>query len=121
MYLTYDEYAGMGGTLDDAVYARCAMRADALMDRMTHGRIRDESPVRDCVKYAAFDLAEAIAADMRAGTDGADIAAIGNDGVSITYATPYAPTKRYAQIVRAYLDGQVDAHGTPLMYAGVDA
>jgi hypothetical protein len=121
MYLTIEEYAGMGGTLDDATYARCAVRADALITRMTHGRIQDESPVRECVKYAAFDLAEAIAADARTGMDGAEVAAVANDGVSITYAAPETSARRYARIVRSYLDGQADVRGVPLLYAGVDA
>ena len=121
MYLAFDEYKGMGGTIDENAFKRCAMRAEALITRMTHGRIQNESPVRECVKYAAFDLVSAIASDMQMGADGRDVASMSNDGVSITFATADTAARRYAQIVRSYLDTQTDARGIPLLYAGVDA
>lgn len=121
MYLTFEEYKGMGGTVDENAFKRGEMRASALITRMTHGRILNESPVRECVKYAAFDLVSAIVSDMQMGADGCDVASMSNDGVSITFATATSSARRYAQIVRSYLDCQLDANGTPLLYAGVDA
>lgn len=45
MYLTFEEYKGMGGTVDENAFRRSEMRASALITRMTHGRILNESPV----------------------------------------------------------------------------
>lgn len=121
MYLSFDEYKDMGGIIGEGAFKRCAMRADAMITRMTHGRILNESPVRECVKYAAFDLVSAIAADMQTGADGQDIASMSNDGMSVTFTAGSSTARRHAQIVRSYLDTQTDANGIPLLYAGVDA
>lgn len=120
MYLTFDEYKDMGGAIQESAFKRHAARADALITRMTHGRILNESPVRECVKYAAFDLVSAIAADSQMGIDGYDIASMTNEGMSITFAGAATSARRYAQIVQSYLDAQFDANGTPLLYVGVD-
>lgn len=127
MYLTYDEYYDMGGAMtDEDAYARHAARADAIINRMTHGRIKDESPVRPCAMYAAFALIEAMHSDSIAASDGREIASMTNDGMSVTYtnggsSATIERNKRYAGIVREYLEYETDANGTLILYAGVDA
>jgi hypothetical protein len=126
-YLTHYEYKNMGGTIADVlVFERYMSRADAIITRMTHGRILNESPVRSAVKNAAFDLVSVIYADTLNDADGREIASMSNDGMSVTYvqgaSNPAAAmAQRYSGIVRQYLDWEVDANGTPLLYAGVDA
>ena len=124
--LTYAEYKEMGGNIDESNFNRHIARASATITRMTHGRILNESPVRDSVKYAAFDLVNAICVDAQAGADGREIAAMSNDGISVTFATggqsgAISAAQRYAAIVRGYLESETDANGTMLLYAGVDA
>lgn len=126
MYLTYDQYEELGGQTPEEQYPIYAARADAIITRMTHGRIRNETPVRPCVQYAAFALVEAMYGDAQQGADGREIASVSNDGVSITYASgglagASAQAQRYASIVRASLEWETDANGTFLLYAGVDA
>ena len=126
-YLTFYEYNRMGGTITDTlVFERYMSRAEAIINRMTHGRILTESPVRSAVKNAAFDLVSVIYADTLNGADGREVASMSNDGMSVTYvqgaSNPAAAmAQRYSGIVRQYLDWEVDAKGTPLLYAGVDA
>ena len=126
-YLTFYEYGRMGGTITDTlVFERYLARAEAIINRMTHGRILNESPVRSSVKNAAFDLVSVVYADALNGADGREIASMSNDGMSVTYvqgaSNPAAAmAQRYSGIVRQYLDWEVDANGTPLLYAGVDA
>jgi hypothetical protein len=127
-YLTFYEYKNMGGTAitDVLVFERYLARASALINRMTHGRIIDESPVRSAVKNAVFDIISVIHTDTLNGADGREVASMSNDGMSVTYVpgasnSAAATAMRYATIVRQYLEWETDANGTPLLYMGVDA
>lgn len=127
MYLSYEDYAEMGGAAGAAAYPRLELLARQTIDRATHGRLRKEEPVRDAVRYCAFSLINAIAANEAMGGDsGRAIAAMSNDGVSVTFADAaqacgqaYAPGQ--LAILRQWLEGETDAQGVPLLYAGVDA
>lgn len=127
MILDFDTYNDLGGAIqDETQYERYAMKADALIGRITHGRIQDESPARKSAQYAAFDVIEAMYADAQSAPNGKEIASMSNDGVSVSYATGSGSAaqehmNRYAGIARVYLETETDAHGTPLLYAGVDA
>lgn len=126
-YLSHYEYKNLGGTIADVlVFERYLSRAAGLITRMTHGRVLNESPVRNAVKYAAFDLVNVIHADAQNGADGREIASMSNDGMSVTYVpgasnAAAAAAHRHGTIVRQYLEWEMDANGTPLLYAGVDA
>lgn len=128
MYLTYDEFIEEGyDDVSEAEYERHALRAEGLIDRMTHGRIRSEDPPRACVRAAMADLiAQSLAAareDRQNG--GREVASVSNDGVSVSYAAQGNEQARRrqlrAQIVIEYLSGETDARGVRLLYAGVDA
>lgn len=116
--LDFAEYQLMGGTAAEAEYERLSLRAEKLVNRMTHGRLKADSEVRDCVKQACFALAEAMRQEDEHG--GRAVETLSNDGVSVRYA-PMDAQARYAAIVREYLSGEVSAAGTGLLYAGVDA
>ena len=125
-YLTFFEYKSMGGAIaEESAFMRHNARAYAIITRMTHGRILNESPVRDAVKYATFDLINAINTDVLGGSDGREIASASNDGVSVSYVSggsnaAAAIAQRYSAIVRQYLEYETDKNGTLLLYAGVD-
>lgn len=127
MYLTHEEWTRMGGEVIDALqYSRMEFKARKMIDRLTYGRVVNEEPVREAVKYCAFDLIRAMAADeATAGASGREIASMSNDGVSVTYASGSnasgSISTRYAQIARGWLQGEMTACGLPLLYAGVDA
>lgn len=128
MYLTYDEYsdAPFNGTLDEDAFALLEYRARKYIDLATHERIRDESPVREAVKYAVFDLVNMYGAS--AGAEAAQAAGIqsqSNDGVSVTFGSGASAAAlaeaAQAAVLRRYLLTEKDANGTPLLYMGVDA
>ena len=122
MYLDYVTYLEWGGSdsMSEEAYTRLEMRAGKIIDRLTHGRIQGESPVRNAVKYAVFELIGAIQKiDVQ---DGQTAKAVTNDGISVEYATQKGGAySRYAQIVQGYLEGETTAAGVSLLYAGVDA
>jgi len=129
MYLTYAEYtaAPFNGTLDEAAFTLLEYQAGKIIDLATHERAADEDPVRVAVKYAAYELISLLAAQAEADKAAAGgISSMSNDGVSITYgsssgasAASSASAMRSA-VLKKYLATEVDANGTPLLYAGVE-
>lgn len=122
MYLKYEDFLMWGGSdsMAEETYARLEMRAAKIIDRLTHGRVKGENPVRDSVKYAVYDLiAEIQKVDAQ---DGRTAKAMTNDGISVEYDTQKGGAySRYAQIVQGYLEGETTSTGVSLLYAGVDA
>ena len=115
MYLSDSEYLSMGGTLTGSAFRRAEKRAEALIDRMTQGRLRNESPVRECVKELVFEL---IRTGYRA--EGTDVRSVSNDGYTVSYGTRQETARSSAGLIRDYLSEETTAEGVPLLYAGVD-
>ena len=120
MYLDDDSYAQIGGELDPDVYERLAAKAERLIDRATHARLKAQANVPDGVKYCIMELINAIQADESMGGAGREISSMSNDGVSVSFAA-MAASARYMEIIRSWLDGETTEAGVHLMYAGCDA
>ena len=122
MYLDYGSYAQMGGELEPDVYERLAAKAERLIDRATHARLKAVSTVPMCVKYCIMELIDAIHADESMGSmsAGREISSMSNDGVSVSF-TAMAASARYMEIIRQWLDGETTEAGVHLLYAGCDA
>lgn len=127
MYLNYEEYVGMGGGAPESAFPRFEAKARAHLDRITFGRLQNESPARDSVKFCMFDLINAVSGEESAGTmaAGREIASVSNDGVSLSFVSggsgggARASAARYGAIVRSWLANETTACGVPLLYAGV--
>lgn len=123
-YLSIEEFKAMGGAAEDAAaFTRHEMKARRLIDRLTHGRIQNEIPVRDAVKMCMHDLIRAMAEDEAlVGMSGREASAVSNDGVSVSYAVQGSAgaAGRYVGIVRSWLDGERAGSGVQLLYCGVD-
>ena len=120
-YLKYDDYEEMGGTLEEEIYPRHELRARRLIDRITHGRLKEEKTVRECVKYCMFELIGALAADEACGAQGREISSMSNDGVSMSFAGVQTQETRLIGIAKSWLSGETAENGVQLLYAGVDA
>ena len=118
MMLEYAEYQSRGGTVEENAFRMLEMRAEKMVDRLTHGRLRGEKPPRECVKAAVFALIGAMQQEDEHG--GRAVQQVSNDGISVRYA-PSGAQARYEAILREYLAGEVSAAGVGLLYAGVDA
>lgn len=124
MYLTYEEYIQMGGTISSAAFVRFEYKARAYIDRITHNRIRDETPVRESVKHAMFDVIELCSQreTMDAGSTSVGITSKSNDGVSVTYADAVSAkrqwSERFGRVAVEFLADEVK-NGVPLLYGGV--
>ena len=83
MYLTYAEYQGWGGMLDEQKFERAEFRARLKIDNMTHNRLQDEDPVREVVKRLVFELIESV---YGVASDESKYKSVSEGGISITYA-----------------------------------
>ena len=61
--LTYARYQQLGGELAEADLAPLEMRASKVVDALTHGRARRDSPPREAVERAVFALVAAMHAE----------------------------------------------------------
>ncbi|MDO4866158.1 MAG: hypothetical protein Q4C10_06335 [Clostridia bacterium] len=120
MYLTYEEYVAMGGTLPEAEYALAEFRARKRLDYLTAGRIQGMAEVPDAVKQCVLSIVKAegvLATDAQA--DAPPVAAFTSDGYSETYADPAQRAKALeaalnSEIARLLWDEKDDG-GVPLL------
>lgn len=133
MYLSYEEYREMGGTLDNTAFSNYLIDAETLVDWYTFNRLHNEIDIPVRVKQCVFKLISL--ADMKAksfvlgrevdGTGNAAVSAQSNDGVSISYNTLSASQAfdlikaESGQVVKQYLNGVVNSLGRKLLYRGI--
>ena len=116
-YLTYSDYTTMGGTLPEATFNRFEFGAEKHIDRLTHGRVISEAPVRAAIKNLTFEIVQYLSSV----TDGnAAYTSASNEGVSVAYASQAEQRTRVREMAMDYLDQEETTGGIPLMYAGVD-
>lgn len=113
MYLSYDEYTEMGGTLAVAAFSRFEFRARAIIDQHTFGRLKGLAEQPEAVKKLMFELM----AEEDKEQNGV-IQSVSNDGYSETYAVA-DNEQRAVVLIAAYLAQEKTADGTPLLYRGV--
>ena len=112
MYLSFEEYGEMGGTLDSAAFNIANRKANAEIKRQTHNRLEALSVIPEEVKACAFELVQLYTSEA------ANISSISNDGVSITYQAVDLKADATSTI-RGFLDS-LEIDGVPVLYCGVD-
>lgn len=134
MYLTYEEYLRMGGTLEEIPFDDFEFQAEAQINYATFSRLKKDKTIPEEVKRLTkylVDLMEKKAAAFSLGkgssTSDADvhITSQSNDGVSVSY-TGMAPTDLVemcktdvVNAIRSYLDGVTNKAGHKLLYRGL--
>lgn len=113
MYLTYDEYTEMGGTLNTAAFTRLEFKARKLIDQRTFGRLKGLAQQPEAVKKLVFELMVVEEKEQNG-----VLQSVSNDGYSETYAVVNNEQKS-ACLIAAYLSQEKTADGTPLLYCGV--
>lgn len=132
MYLTFDDYRNMGGTLDEASFKKYEFQAEAQINHATFGRLKGETSIPDEVRHLTLYLVElmekkAAAFSLGRGNDSAPtyITSQSNDGVSVSY-NGLAPSDLIElckadvlNAIRSYLEGVTNAAGRKLLYRGL--
>ena len=132
MYLTYDEYKAMGGTLEEIPFTNFAFQAEVQINRATFNRLKGDTTfpeeVKRLTKYLV-DLLERRHAAFSLGKNGSTadpyITSQSNDGVSISYngISPADLIKLSEtdalNAIKSYLEGVTNAAGRKLLYRGL--
>lgn len=135
LYLTFDEYCELGGTLDEPSFFPLALDANAYIDWYTFNRLWNEEEIPDRVKYCMYQLIKLLEAKMNlltpdvSGTNGVNtgvqLESQSNDGVSVTYGVLHADEiyynskKEAEECIKRYLNGLVNSAGRNLLYRGL--
>lgn len=133
MYLTYEEYIAMGGTLDETTFNDYYYQAKALIDYVTFKRLVNDSTFPIELKYCVFRLIRMVqqqtdALSMGWKSDGSNAPAIAsqsNDGVSISYNVPRADIlfnlsrTESEDMIRQYLVDVRNEAGRRVLYRGL--
>ena len=134
MYLTYEQYRTMGGTLDETTFNDYEFEAATVVDWYTFNRLHKETTFPEALTRLMYHLIKLL--DMRAqalglsndsgGASGQkNIASQSNDGVSISYnvvsASEVAQLAKdeMAESVDKYLQGVTNSLGQKLLYRGL--
>ena len=132
MYLTYEEYLRMGGTLDEISFDRLEFQAESEINYATFSRLKGDSVIPNEVKRLTHYLvtlmekkAAAFSLGKGSSADSTYITSQSNDGVSISY-NGLAPSDLIElsktdslNAIRSYLDGVTNEAGRKLLYRGL--
>lgn len=132
MYLSYDEYTKMGGTLDTAAFTLLSIEAESLIDYLTFNRLVNDTVIPDMVKQTVFALIEladkkrqALVLGKSDSSGSGNITSQSNDGVSVTYSAMSASTlfttcaNEMQSTARQYLSGVKNQRGRLVLYRGL--
>lgn len=148
MYLTYEDYTNMGGTLDDTTFSEYEFDAECIVNWYTFDRLKNETEYPEqltrCM-YALIKLVKLRADALSLGAQtttvsdgttkttvvtGSTIASQSNDGVSVSYNTLSATDVisqldvfkhggEFERIVKTYLQGVTNSLGRKVLYRGL--
>jgi len=133
VYLTYEEYQAMGGTLDVTAFGDLEFEAEALINWYTFNRLKKDTTFPDEIKRLMkylINLADSKNELLNASGSGSEsanktIASQSNDGVSVSYNILSAKdlmdasTKDAENAIKQYLQGVTNEAGQLLLYRGV--
>lgn len=122
VYLTYEEYSNIGGTLDIAAFNRNLDRACGVIDNATYNRMCKMDSVPTQAKAACRDLIEYLYNNDSISEKGvlSHSESQGPISESVSYVTK-TPNDIYGDIQNIlfdYLGSVIDDYGTPLLYRG---
>ncbi len=122
-YLTYEEYAQLGGTLAAPDFTLAEFKARKRIDGLTLSRVQNMQAVPQAVKMCCMAI---IAVESKSGFEAQAatpaVASFNTDGYSQTFShiSTEETEAGLNNIVRTYLCGETDDNGTPLLYRGLD-
>lgn len=136
MYLTYEEYQNMGGTMDSTTFSEFEFEARCKVDWWTFNRLKNEESYPEELKRCMYKIikllqqvAEASAVDGEGGADSsstvAGVASMSNDGVSISYNVLSASqavelaNDEIGTCIKQYLSDVRNSLGRKVLYRGL--
>ena len=126
-YLTYEEYKGLGGTIDLTPFNLLEFEDRRKIDIRTQDRLKgfESEEIPQEVKLCVYALINSIVIFNDATGNAGNVASENTDGYSVSYITSnqisevvMSKNKELDDIIRTYLLGVV-FNGEHLLYAGV--
>lgn len=123
MYLTYEEYIGLGGTVDAAAWPPLEYACRKRIDRLTDSRVQSMAEIPRAVKLCVFALAqmESVVGAVAQVTS-PTITSFNTDGYTENHGNvpdADAAAKQMNATAADMLYGELDDYGVPLLYRGV--
>jgi hypothetical protein len=121
IYLTYEQYKEIGGTLEEAAFVRNIDRACGIIDNATHNRIECMAKVPQKAKALCRDLVEYLANDFGSSkqvSNHSQSAGGVSESESFVIRSIEERAGEIDDMVKDYLLNEVDDNGTPLLYRG---
>lgn len=121
MYLTYNEYKGLGGTLEATAFNRNITRVTGIIKNATHGRLDKMSTIPSTVKALCMDLIEYLhnnPANSKLLSGKSQSANGVSESESYTVKTKEEQEIEIDTMICDYLLSEKDDNGTPLLYRG---
>lgn len=123
-YLTFEEYANLGGTLEKTAFARNIDRCCLMIDNHTHGRFKDFVKLpqelkilcRDLVEYISYNVVEKPALSSKSQSAGGV-----SESESYTVKTADEFASDIDTMLLDYLSQVKTVEGTPVLYRGARA
>ena len=120
-YLTYGEYAEMGGICDLTAFSRNIDRACGIIDNATHNRIEGMAEVPQRAKALCRDLieyfAENFGSSKQVSSHNQSAGGV-SESESFVIRSIEERAGEIDDMVKDYLLNEVDDKGTPLLYRG---
>ena len=121
IYLTYDEYTRLGGTVDLTAFNRNIARASGMIDNATFCRIEKMSKVPENAKHLCRDLIEYLvrnnATDLTVTSRSQSAGAV-SESESYAVKTVEETQEEITRMIYDYLGGCFTDDGVLLLYRG---
>ncbi|MBQ5317511.1 MAG: hypothetical protein J6K17_00260 [Oscillospiraceae bacterium] len=121
VYLTYEEYITIGGTLDLTAFNRNIDRVCGIIDNATQNRIKGMKNAPDKVKPLCRDILEYFASDFGSSkqvSNHSQSAGGVSESESFVIRSIEERAGEIDDMIKDYLLNEVDDNGTPLLYRG---
>ena len=124
-YLTYAEYIGLGGTLDEAPFNILELEAQKNIDKYTLGRLKNLDNQINEVKICEFELISLLNSYNSYTNQDKSVSSESTDGYSISYNNSSENVSKtkindIKSIIQTYLAECKLEDGTPYLYMGVE-
>lgn len=124
MYLTYEEYKGLGGTIPENEFIPLEFKARKRIDRLTDSRVKNMAEIPEAVKLCILSLVKLEnKVGVEAQVENPVVTSFNTDGYSESYGKVLGAEdaqKSMNSIISSYLYGELDDDGVPLLYRGLD-
>jgi len=135
MYLTYENYTTLGGTLDETTFNDFEFEAESLVNYYTFNRLVNDTEYPEALTRLMYRLIQLFmnkaltmgntVTDSEGNTISASVTSQSNDGVSISYnvlsASEIATStdSEAKKLIEQYLQGITNSLGYKLLYRGL--